>query len=271
MRIALFLALVVPAVGCGSRPCPIYPHTDGLRALRQYASARIGLRSIRAEARVDQRGRQGRIRGTVYLFAERPDRVRLDAMTQFGPAAILTSNGGRFAYTDLRKNRFYEGTTCPANIERLLGLRLSVEETTSFLLGQPPVIVGDRASIGCTRDGYYRVELRAADGRRQQIDISVRESDLNAPPERQRLRLARSELYDRDGRTIWRATFSDYRVLAFSGSGVAMPFEVSVQQPAAGSDTLVRFQSMEANPEIPPSAFFQTARPGLSIEETPCE
>jgi len=219
---------------------------------------------------VDQRGREGRIRGTVFMFVQLPDRVRFDAMTQFGPAAILTSDGGSFAFADLRKNRFYCGPTCPTNIERLLGLRLSAEDTTALLLGNAPVLSEAEASLQCTDDGLYRLDLRYADGRRQEIDLGIHPADLGAPPAEQRLRLLRSELLGPRGKTIWRATYDDYQVIRAGASGVAFPFEVRLEQPYLGSDVLVRFKEVDANPQIPPSTFVQQPRAGIQVEELPC-
>jgi hypothetical protein len=271
VRLVTCLLLVLFAIGCGGRTCPVFPHTDARAALRSHASARVRLAAIRAEARVDQRGRKGRIRGTVFMFVQRPDRVRFDAMTQFGPAAILTSNGGSFAFTDLRKNRFYRGPTCAANIERLLGLHLSAADTAALLLGQSPVLEEAKASMTCTGDGFYRLDLRAADGRRQQVDLGVNDSDLKAPPAKQRLRLLRSELYGRRGKTLWRVTYDDYRIIPVGTKGVAMPFEVRVEQPAIGTDTLVRFRRVDANPEIASTVFLQQARPGVPVEQIACD
>ncbi|MCG8555331.1 MAG: hypothetical protein MJD61_08600, partial [Proteobacteria bacterium] len=59
-------------------------------------ASRAGVRGLQAEARVDQRGTEGRVRGTVWMFVERPSRVRFDVMTQFGPASVLTSDGRVF-------------------------------------------------------------------------------------------------------------------------------------------------------------------------------
>ena len=42
----------------------------------------------------------------MMMFVERPDRVRFDAMTQFGPALMLTSDGQTFALSDFKDNRF---------------------------------------------------------------------------------------------------------------------------------------------------------------------
>ena len=83
------------------------------------------------------------------MIIERPDHVRFDAMTQFGPAAVLTSDGHRFALTDMQHQRFLEGEPCPANIERLLGFALSGEEVTRLLLGETPRIEHEREEMVC--------------------------------------------------------------------------------------------------------------------------
>src|SRR5688572_27303436 len=133
--------------GCSGASCPTHPHPSADSALRAHRALRSPALAIRAEARVDQRGRDGRIRGTVLMFIERPENVRFDAMTQFGPAAILTSDGTGFALTDLRENRYLVGQTCPRNIARLLGIPLAGSEVTRLLLGDTPFIEHDGESL----------------------------------------------------------------------------------------------------------------------------
>ena len=103
------LALSALLAGCVQHACPAQPHTRPSELRRYYASMRRHVEAIRAEARVDQRGEKGRIHGTVYMFVQRPDRVRFDAMTQLGPAAILTSDGARFGNVG-----FVHGHTWPS-------------------------------------------------------------------------------------------------------------------------------------------------------------
>jgi hypothetical protein len=258
-------------VGCASVPKPAQPFTSAGEALTLHALMRSQLHAIRAEARVDQRGDQGRIKGTVLMYVLRPGLVRFDAMTQFGPAAILTSDGQRFAYADLRNHRFLEGATCPYNIARLLNVPLSVEQTTELLLGGTPVLPGSMAAIGWHPDGYYHVRLRAPDGKRQEVDLGIGEGDSDKPPSRQRLRLLRSEVYDAKGNTIWRLTYDDYRPIARGTYRVTMPFLVRVEQPTAGRDTLIRFKEVALDPDVPASAFSQQPRPGMDVEEATCE
>ena len=187
--------------GCGGAGCPRQLHTDPIRALDAYRSTRNHVSAVRAEARVEQWGENGRIRGTVLMFVERPNRVRFDAMTQFGPAVILTSDGERFALTDLRENRYLEGPSCPENIERLLGIPMSGEDVSLFLLGDSPRLDTETRGVSCTADGTYLVTFTEADGRRQEIELAVRPWDVehDAPPQEQRLRMIRSEVWDSAG------------------------------------------------------------------------
>ena len=269
--IALSLVVLAVLAGCHGMPKPAQPFTSARQALDVHRLARAEIGAMRGEARVDQRGDEGRIKGTVLMFVMRPNRVRFDAMTQFGPAAILTSDGDRFAYSDLRKQRFLTGETCPYNIARLLNVPLTVEQTTELLLGGTPVLPGARAAIGWHPDGYYHVRLRTDSGARQELDYTISEHDRELPPSRQSLQLRRSEVYDTKGRTVWRMTYDDYRQVRRGTYTVGMPFEVRVEQPAAGRDTLIRFKEITLDPAIPGNAFEQTPRGGMEIEEAACE
>ncbi len=217
--------------GCPGKPCPTMPIRQAGTALDYLRSMRSHVHSMRAEASVDQRGAHGRIRGRIDMFVERPDHVRFDAMTQFGPAATLTSDGRAFALNDIRESRYLTGPTCPANIARLLGIPMSGEDVARFLFGDTPLIDAQDRSVRCTGDGTYLVTLRASDGRRQEVEIDVRDADRRSPPAEQRLRLVRSELFDAHGHSLWRVELDDYRVLTDPRSqatpklGVAMPFK----------------------------------------------
>lgn len=279
--LASIAALGLLATGCPGRPCPVRPYSHASPALDAYRDSRLPVRVLRAEARVDRRDAEGRVRGTVMMFIERPDRVRFDVMTQFGPAAILTSDGESFALTDLRDNRFLEGPTCPENIERLLGLSFSGAEVTRLLLGETPLIDGEgttqtQQTLQCD-GGTYRIERVAADGRRQELDLEIRESDLGSPPELQRMRLRRSEVFGADGTSQWRVTYDGYRFVAdprdrqHPQRGVVMPFTVRFEEPARGIDTLVRFERIDLNVEVPAGAFQQEPRAGLAVTPVLCE
>jgi outer membrane lipoprotein-sorting protein len=257
--------------GCAGGVRLAHPITDARAALQRRDATIDGLHSIRAEARVEQRAQSGRIRGTVLMFVEDTGRVRFDVMTQFGPIAILTSDGAQFAYSDLREKRYLFGPTCPANIARLLGVPLSAEDTARFLLGGTPVLAHTQSELALRDDGHYVLTLSAATGAKQQLELAVYPGEEAAAADAQHLSLVRSELSGADGKTVWRVTYSDHENIALAGRQLLVPMRVRIEQPSQSADTLVHFKSVAANPTIPSEAFTQTARPGLAQEEATCD
>jgi hypothetical protein len=278
MRVLAWTGLAVATLlgSCAGASCPRETFHAAPDLLHAYRSMRSPMHVIRAEARVDRRDAQGRVRGTVLMLLQRPDQVRFDVMTQFGPAAVLTSDGTEFALSDLRENRFFVGPSCAENIERLIGLPLEGADVARFLLGESPLIEATSEDVVC-EGGRYVVTRRATDGTTQTLSFEVRQGDETAAPSEQRLRLRVSEVHSPDGALAWRVRFDEHRVIADPADtetphrGVAMPFRVQFEQPSRNIDTLVRFVSIELSPSVPEGAFHQDPRPGLPVEPVECD
>lgn len=240
--------------------------------IAQHAAARAGLRSIQAEARVDQRGDQGRVRGTVLMFVERSGRVRFDAMTQFGPVLTLTSDGATFALSDTRERKFLHGQACPINIARLLGLPVSAKEAAALLLGGAPELpIATQDMRYDAADGRYHVHRVSPDGLVTRMELALVPDDKDKPLDEQRFQLTAASLVGPDGHVFWQVGYDDFRRVSGPGGAFQVPFKVRVLQPSSGTDTLVRFQEVQPNPTIPPEAFVQDTPPGMTVEEAPCE
>lgn len=199
------------------------------------------------------------------MFFERPGRVRFDVMTQFGPAAVLTSDGQSFQLSDLRENTFAQGPTCPENIARLLGVAIEGENVVRLLTGDTPRITAVAQSMECRR-GTYALLLKAEDGTSQEIELSVEDADRDKPPAGQRLLLRSSSLFGTDGTLLWRATYGAYTMI----DGHSFPMEVRLTDYANGADTEVRVKSLTVNPTVPANAFTQVPRPGAAVEIATC-
>jgi hypothetical protein len=254
-------------VACNGIPAPKYPHTNAGEALRVARTSWARVQSVRAEARVDQRGNEGRVRGTVLMMVERAGRLRFDAMTQFGPAAIVTANPQTFAHADLRENVYTTGPTCTQTIARLVGFPMTLPQVIELLLGGTFVIDHDRRSVRWHEDGFYRIELSKTGGQRQVIDLAIHPDDINAPVAQQRLQLAGSELFGADGSSRWRARYDDYEPI----DGVPLPHRVHVEQRGGAIDTLIRFKQIEIDVALPEAAFAQTPRQGMTHEVATCD
>ena len=251
---------------CRSAPsCPTPVRTDPGRALADHDSQRASWRSLKAEARVTQWADRGRIRGNVLMFLEQPNRVRFDVMTQFGPAAVLTSDGQSFQLSDLREKTFLQGPTCPQNIARLLGVSIGAEEIIGILTGNTPTLDAIAESMEC-RDGLYVVTLVAADRSTQEVAFSVREADRQKPPEEQILQLRRSTERGPDGVRRWEASYDDY----VDVDGQSFPTQIRFVDAVNGAETTVRVKSITLDPDIPDGTFHQTPAPGMSIELASC-
>ncbi len=253
---------------CGGPACPAQLITDPTRVLAEHSARGDVVRTLRAEAKVDQRGPEGRVRGKVMMFLERPDHVRFDAVTQFGPALVLTSDGARFALSDFKENRYLTGPACARNIARMIGVAMSAEDVVSVLFGDTPRLEGAQPAMQCSNEGGYRVDLRGPSGERQELTFAVHEDDFKQAPELQRLRLVRSERFDAKGKALWRVSYDDYRQVQ---PALTLPYRVHVEDLRHDADALLRFEDIDVNVPIPAGAFSQTARSGLRIEDVTCE
>jgi hypothetical protein len=264
MRLRL-LALSLLA-GCAGATCPAQLITSPQQALDAQSMGRAPVRSLRADARIDQRGRDGRIKGRILMFVERPDRVRFDAMTQFGPALVLTSDGQTFALSDFKDGSYTTGPACAKNLARVIGVALSSSEVASVLLGDPPLIAGAEA-ISCGKSGNYLLQRTAPDGAREELELSVNEADRKNPPDKQRLYLASATLWSAAGQKLYRVRYEDYRKVGRA----ELPHTVRIDDFAHDTDALLRLSEAAVDVTVPEGAFSQTPRAGLTIEEVTCD
>jgi hypothetical protein len=278
---AAFLMVSASIVGCGGggAQCPTVRHASAEVLFGNHVAARAHVATLRAEARVEQWGKKGRVRGTVLMMVARPDRVRFDAVTQFGPVLTLTSDGDTFSLTDLENRRFLTGPTCPLNIERLIGIPLEGAEVVRLLFADVPN-VAPGTPVECTDEGRYRVVVHSSVGATA-YEFDVPAADLGLAPDAQRSRLVRVVHRDASGALLWRATLSDYQSVTVRGAASApspapatkfqMPFDVRIEHPSRHADTQLKFQKVDAGLALPADAFSQNVPPGMVAEQAPCE
>lgn len=263
------VAIVLFGTACRHATCPAQLVRDPAAVLASQHARAERVKSLRAEAKIDQRGRKGRIKGRVLMFVERPDRVRFDAMTQFGPALVLTSDGSSLALSDFKENRYFTGAACAENIARLVGVALDGDEVASVLLGDSPLLEAGSDMLRCSGEGSYVMERRAASGERQELEFEIHPDDFDAPPQEQRLTLARVSVWNARGARLYRVRYEDYKTV---GAGAArLPFTVRIDDFENDSDAILRFQSIDVNVRVPAEAFHQEPRAGLAVESLSCE
>jgi outer membrane lipoprotein-sorting protein len=265
----LALAGSLGLAGCmGHAQCPAQVITSPDSALASLRRPRVPLQNLRAEATVDQRGREGRVKGRVLMFVERPDHLRFDVMTQFGPVLVLAADGESLMLEDAKQGRFFTGPACARNIAQLIGVALASEDVVSVLLGEAPRLQGEKGEMRCT-GGTYEVSRVDARGMRQVLELGVLPQDLAKPPSAQHTYLRAATLYGADGKRLFRVRYEDY---AAAGEGQArLPTTVYIEDFANAADAVLRFKDIDLNVTIPEGAFRLSPRPGLSVQDMPCQ
>lgn len=251
------VSVAMGLVGCVKRSCPVMSPGEFQGAVETLRHPEQPIRSLRAEAKVSQRGGNGRGRGTVWMLVQSPDRLRVDVMSSFGPVATLASDGERLVLIDLRKRQAWQGKPCAANVSQLLGVALEAEVVVRLLTGQTPVLAGE-AQRRCSTSGNPVACLRSADGVRQELEFSA-----TKPP-----RLRRVQWYGRHGRPLWRTDFDDYRAVR---GATALPHRMRLQDAVHGSELELRFEKMHPNATVPLEAFQLVPPPGMPLRELSCD
>jgi len=259
LRLSLFAAMCV-SLSC-SRP-PKFPITDPAMALRRVRERDQRVRQLRAHGSADHFGAQGRIRGEVYVFVDRPSNVRVDTRAFGNTVSSLVTDGQHIAMTDFRNGQFYIGPAQACIAAQLLGVPMEAAEVVALLAGGPP-LYGGNAHIRWD-DGHYVVDVEGEGGRRESIDMEITSDEReNARPEQQHPRPVRAEMRDGQGvRAV--LTFEDYTDI----EGVPFPRRVRVVMERANVDLVVRYREVSLDPDLPEDAFVLTP-PSTALEVVP--
>lgn len=250
-------ALALAALACGPVPMPADAFLTAPDLLDEMTLLRSRVRSLRAAGRVDHFGEEQRVQGRAFVFLESPCRLRIDVLSPFGtPLSVLTVDGDDFALADHRAGRFFAGPAQPCNIARLVQVPLEPEDAVRILVGDAPIISGEREIRWLDR-GRYRVTVR--DGPRRQI--------LDVDPDPRSLQLRHSRITDERGVVI------EVRYDRWRPVGRAfIPHEIRLSMPREKADVLLRYDdgAVEINVGLPDDAWKREFPPDAAVEKVFC-
>jgi len=247
--------------------------------------------SVQASAKVDHLGEGGRVRGDVLLFAARPARIRMDAVSPFGATlATLTSDGARFSLADLKGRRFFVGPATSCNIARLTTVAVPGHVLVDLLRGEAPVLKHgpDGSTIRWSLSGYWVLTLPGEHQAREEIHLAPYPSDWTRPWQAQRLRVLDVRV-EQQGYLLYHAELGDHSPAPMAGpredpdnleapippSGpdcrAELPHRIHLEVEAPESDLRVVYQQLFWNPPLPEGTFEQRPPPGLTPESVTCE
>jgi hypothetical protein len=294
---AALVAACPVLAGCGcthvAPPASVPPNADAALQ-RMHATFGCG-NAIKAEAKIDHFGEQGRVRGDLMLFAARPARIRMDVVSPFGVAlATLTSDGTRFALADLRDKRFFVGPAQACNIARLTTVPVPGHVMVDLLRGEAPVLVHtpQTATMAWNDEGYWVLTIPSTREATEEIHLAPRPDDFAKPWDQQRMRVLDVRVVQQ-GYVLYHAELSDHAGAPTEGplevpdalpddpkippSGpvcdAEIPRRIHVEVPNPQSDVRFEYQNgkLSWNPPLPDGTFVQPRQPGMSVEQVTCE
>jgi hypothetical protein len=293
LQAALALGLMLPAAGCASAPPSRFP--DAASVLERMHQSYACSRGVRAEAKLDYFGDEGRARGNVMYQAALPDSLRFDVYSPFGVTlATLTSDGKDFALYDFREKSFLHGPANTCNVARFTRVPVPPHALAQLLRGEAPVLVHEPAqanlswSSGLFSAGRYVVEIRSKYQARERIELVPRPSDWERPWQQQRLRVLKVAI-EQQGAELYSAELRDHRrvftaapqvdpdgiepTLQPSGPScdAEVPGRIRLEVPDTGQDLILSNDRVRHNPPLDENAFRQTPPSGVRVRFAACK
>ena len=207
--------------------------------------------SLRALARLDYAGPEGKNGFQEAILIQRPDRLRLETLSFLGAIMIVTVDDQEILAYLPREDVFLRGQRSKENLRRLtkLPLPLGVEEVTALLLGLPPVNTAAKSQANGNS-----LSFPAADG-----DQDIVAFETNDPvPTRWERRTA-------SGETEISVAFSDY---APTPAGL-FPLRIAIESAIQKRRLEIRYQEPELNATLQADLFSQQRPP--NVKELPIE
>jgi hypothetical protein len=284
------VAVAAFATGCG-KPPPASQLPNARAALdRVHATQDCGL-GIQASAKIDHFGKGGRVRGDLLMFALWPERLRMDVVSPFGVnLATLTSDGTKFALSDLREKRFFFGPASACNIARLTTVPMPGHVLVSLMRGEAPVLkhTAPDATIQWDSGGYYVVSIKGSPNAEERIHVAPHPSDLGLPWDKQRLRVLDVEV-KQQGIVLYHAELRDHKPAAMAKERVdpdgidpptlpsgpvcqaELPRRIHVEVPGKDEDVQFRYDNVTWNPPLVEGLFGQPIPGGVQVQRVTCE
>lgn len=218
------------------------------------SSRESALKSFRALGSVSYTGRGEKGSFQSAIVVERPNKIRVEALSPFGAVWILTYDGKELVRLDTRAGVRQRGEGTEERMRAHLKLPMTVNDLIHILMGLPP----QRDFSGPYRDPVYDPALGATRIARpfsQNGEQRIWLSSLEEPP-------VRIEEEDRSG-IFFRADF----LHPVNDGGLSFPTEINVFFPRE----LIRVRILYKTPELNPSlskAVFEQERDGR-VREIP--
>jgi Domain of unknown function (DUF4292) len=225
-------AIVKPPAPAG--PAKEWESSELIKSLSQ---RREQFRSLRALARVDYSGPDGKSGFQEAVLVQRPDRLRLETLSYLGAILIVTVNDKEIVGYHPREGVYVRGQRSKANLFRYTKIPLELDEITTLLVGLPPV------DVSAPRRQEGNSLIFSPKG--QKKDALAFESAEPVP--------TKWERFNGAGGIELQAQFADY----VSTPAGLFPSTIVVEAPLQRKKLEIRYQQPEFNTSLPTDLFSQ--------------
>jgi hypothetical protein len=243
VRNLLVLTAVCAMIGCATvAPPPAKPQLPAKQWQAGELIHSLGERhkqfsSLRALARLDYAGPDGKGNVQEAVLVQRPDRIRLETLTFLGAVLIVTVNDREIIGYHPREGIFVRGPRTKENLFRYTQIPLELNEMTALLVGLPPVDMG----APLRQEGPALVF--SPNGRTQ--DVITFEAQTPVP--------TKWERFNDAGAVELSAQFSDF----ISTPAGQFPSRILIEAHLQKRKLEIRYQQPEINASLPPEIFTQ--------------
>jgi outer membrane lipoprotein-sorting protein len=247
--ILAFLPLLLAA--CAVRPTVppvVTPPVSAENLLERLADSATAFTSLEgmAKVRISTEARTQSV--TEVLFAEKPDRLRLETLSPFGqPLLVMATDGKQIEVLVPGEGKLYRDDFTLAHLQRLTRLPLQLTDLVHLLLYQVPVIGHERLSVAPVAEGETLLTLYAAEGRRQELRFD-------------RLLRLTGAAYYRGDELLLQVAYD-----RFTGESRPFPLTASLAMPASKTEATVAFTEVRTNVAIPAERFRLTPPRGVEV------
>lgn len=248
---SLILLMLLP-VGC-ARP-PVHEWTDlpaahTLLKRLDERSGQISRVDLEATVSINRQGRH--VSSRQFLLVERPDRIRIDALTGFGQLIMQLATDGETLSVLLNTTeppRFFTGTADDDSLARFVRLRVAADMLVPVLLHALPIMVHQQRQV--TVEGSQLVLALDQEEARQLFYFDPR------------LQVTGMD-YIRDERVLLGVRYADF------SARDNFPRRIEVTMPVDEVTVSLKIADVILDPPIPAERFRLQPPPRITVEPLP--
>ena len=246
----LMAAFVLFALSCAKKP-PVTPVGSLLTKAELQASLAAGLvqfDSLKGFARIEYRNNGKKKAADHVVFADYPDRLRLETLGLFGSPAMLAATDGDSAVVLLPGEAVaFAGSADAGFLDRITGIPITPEMIVSILLRRPNILISQDVKASYPGDGISRLTMKNA-------------------------QLSQTIDFDLQGHIVRVVYLDDERpitMIGYSGYENGFPGQVELDLINADVKVAIKFEDIETNVELNEALFRLVPTNGYKVKPFP--